>query len=381
MANFKVLAPAASGSGTQQIGDTDVALLGNIAPDHGGDLTLGSAASDVVVFTGKNLTVDGAGALLLTGGAALTGAAGSLLSGFDSVEGITSANLLDKTAAETITEKWIFQGGNAITPKLVVKANGGEAGSTILFQVQTSAGANRFSVDMEGDCIAAGNVDIVGTVLSFNGAATIDTSAAGNLGINVGANSVILTAALADLRTGVTALDVPTGIGFMIGGSALTTAAFTALNVDALLKNLSNVDTLHSHGVVRKFGLTTGGIAQYLAGYVSADNTVLATDASVASGTEPKATCFGVYDGVASSMVLSGAVVVQFEAGLVAPAPTAGQPVFLSWTTAGKFVNDASTAPSDSYVTYCGIMVDASTYGVAQRCTISLMPQRPVYVP
>jgi len=62
-------------------------------------------------------------------------------------------------------------------------------------------------------------------------------------------------APLVDLRTSVTALDVPSGTAFRIGGVALTTGNWTAPNVDTLLDG-SNADALHTHA-------QTGGVDIY----------------------------------------------------------------------------------------------------------------------
>lgn len=54
----------------------------------------------------------GGNGVTLTGGGDVTAAAGSVLSGFDSIEGILSANLVDKTAIESITGAWSFSEAN-----------------------------------------------------------------------------------------------------------------------------------------------------------------------------------------------------------------------------------------------------------------------------
>ena len=60
-------------------------------------------------------------------------------------------------------------------------------------------------------------------------------------------------------------LDVPAGINFMIGGSALTTANWTAANLDTLL-NGGNASALHTHSSInteqlRVTGLNTSGMS------------------------------------------------------------------------------------------------------------------------
>jgi hypothetical protein len=655
MALLRVLARDAVGYGTQEVADSDTLLAGIIAPGAG-NLTIGGTGvgGNVVVTSGQTLTVDGAaGSINLTGGADLLAAAGSTLSGFDSIEGITSSNLVDKSASETITGQWIYQAAGTTNPKLIVKAAAvGQSANDILFQVQTSAGANLFSVDLEGDIVVAGgetvsgttnftgnitlgdggntvqlgsaaapavgdnvyinttgtadgnfsvtttnfNIDTAGIIdtngnvvvvnadaavgtneyaanvwldgdgvanieawrvlddggtqafdlaykqnptnpknlaeagwtsiltatplgvtingtlsattisgaiatngttanvwavntdaagataensmivsaggdganvqawrwfnsttpktftmqykqdptslvnpaeaytlnalvaystgvvdfpynvnaqagldvtgaaltvdangidsagnidlnntLSFDGAGTIDTSATNNdLTINVGTGHVHATAALVDLRTSVTLLDIPAGsvsalTGLSIGGTKITTANFTAPNMDTLL-NGSNADALHTHSAVdadqvRVAGMTTAGMTTYYAGYISANDTILPTDCSSATGTFATSSFAGVYDGTAGTMITNGKVEVQFIAGIVGM--VAGDPAILSWTSAGRFTNSATGSPGGTFITRVGTVLNTSTYGVNQRCTIVIHAQAP----
>lgn len=648
-----------SGWGTQEIADSETLNIGNIAPLVG-NLTLGGAAgSNVYLAASQNLNISGAtGGINLTGGADVLAAAGSTLAGFDSIEGILSSNLVDKSATEVITGQWTFNAGAATNPKLIVKANGAEAPDSLLFQVQNSVGGNLFSVDIDGDVViaggetvagatvftgditlgdggntvqlgsgaapavgdnvyinttgtvdgnfsittsyfnvdTAGNLDMGGNVLvvnsdavaatseysgvvwldgdgatnvegwrfredgssqefvlqykqnptdasdlteawtdiltagptsvtidaatfnantgnfttingtfsgtiaacgtscnaweinndalgatpentgvmfpagdganlqnfqlynnsalarmvlrykvnptdpadmaeagytnimlatsslvtvpvnvdatsgldvtgaaltvdangidcgggidlngtlSFDGVAAsiIDTSGNNALSINVGTSTLTTTAGLVDLRTSTTALDVPSGTAFRIGGVALTTANFTAPNIDTLL-NGSNADALHTHaigtaGQVVVSGIDTSGTSQYYATYISANNVASSTDVSSGSGSFMTASFAGVCEAapaVGGALVTNGKVEVQFEAALTI---AAGDPALLSWSTAGKFTNDASGAPGGTYITRVGTVLDTTSYGSNQRCEIIIHAQSP----
>lgn len=663
MANYRALAIDPAGLGNVEVRDTDVLQVGNITP-VAGNLTLGGAAgSNVVVSAGQTLSVSGGtGGINLTGGADLLAAAGSTLQGFDSIEGILSTNLLDKSASETVSGQWTFAATSPAKTFTLIKASGGEVANDLLFQIQNSAGNNLFSVDLEGDVeitggetvagttiytgnvtlgdggntvqlgsaalpatgdnvyinttggttdgsfsvttanfnidtagiidtngnvivinadaaggtneysanvwldgdgatdieawrvrddgstqsfaiqykqnptnpknlaevgwtsiltatptgvningtltatsisgpvttdgttaavwgvntdaagatdedslIASaggdganvqawrwfndttaktftlqykqdptditdptevgwtpnamrayntgvvdfpynvnaqagldvtgaaltvdangidtlGNIDLNGT-LSFDGVAAsiIDTSGNNNLSITVGTGTLSATADLVDLRTNVKLLDIPAGsaalaTGLSIGGTKITTANFTAPNVDILL-NGSNADALHTHaavdaGQVVVSGLTLTVSTQYYCYYVSGNNAATYTDAS-ATGTFLTATFAGVHDTASAdgTLVNAGKVEVQLVAGLVGPnppAPAAGRPVFLSPASVGRLTTGIPTSGSNEYMTRVGIILDASTYGLNQRCTVLLQPDRPL---
>lgn len=209
MANLRAIALESTGFGNIEVADSDVLLVGNLAPSSG-DLTIGGAgATDGVVVTAGhdfdmlgdsiltlagtgnlnitatgthaisggtldvNVASDFSGTMTLSGGADLVGTTGSTLTAFDSlattvggtIGGIVQESLVDKTATELITGQWTLQAANTTNPKMVVKAAGGEAANAVLFQVQTSAGANLFSVDVEGDVVIAGGETVAGTTI------------------------------------------------------------------------------------------------------------------------------------------------------------------------------------------------------------------------
>ena len=230
---------------------------------------------------------------------------------------------------------------------------------------------------------SGGSIDLVGT-LSFDAAGTIDTSGNNNLTLSAGTASVLVTAGTVDLRTNVTTLDVPSGTGFSIGGSALATANWTKTAVDIVLGDgTGNADAYHTHTItgaadqILVSGLTTTAMTQYQAGYISADNTITPTDCSSATGSYLTATFAGVYDNTAGEAVNGGKIVVQFDSGL-SPAPVAGDPAILSWVNSGQYRNRPPASGSGNYFTWAGIVLDASTYAGTQRCTILIQPSRPV---
>ena len=230
---------------------------------------------------------------------------------------------------------------------------------------------------------SGGSIDLAGT-LSFDAAGTIDTSGNNDLTINTGTQDVLVTADTVDLQTNVTTLDVPSNSGFSIGGTPLTSTLWTATGHDAVFGGpASNADAYHTHASASAAdqiiigGLTTTAMSQYLAGYVSANNTITPCDASTGTGSYLTATFAGVYDTTAGELVNAGKIEVQFDAAL-APAPVPGDPAILSWVNNGQFRNRPPAAGSGHYFTWAGVVLDASTYGTNQRCIVIIQPSRPI---
>ena len=230
------------------------------------------------------------------------------------------------------------------------------------------------------DC--AGSIDLNGT-LSFDGPGTIDTSGNNDLTINTGTQDVLVTAANVDLDTNVSTLAIPAATSLTLGGVAITSANFTAPAIDIVFGDgTTNGDPYHTHTDVTAEneltvdGLTTATLNQYEACYVSANNTVLATDCSVATGTFLTATTAGVYNGNAGEIVYAGKVEVQFETGLTL---IAGEIANLSWTTAGYYTNLVPTNGSKNFQTKAGIILDTSLYvNPTWRCVMLIQPAKPI---
>jgi hypothetical protein len=247
----------------------------------------------------------------------------------------------------------------------------------------TFDGVNFRNVEIsDTDNLLVGNIDLNST-LSFNAAGFIDTSGNNDLTINTGTADLEVTAGEVDLASSVTTLDVPSGTGLKIGGIALTTVNWTAAAANIVFGNgVGNADPYHAHTIITKNdlsvdGLITGAMAQYQAGYVSANNTISPTDCSSATGSFVSSTFAGVYDNIANEIVNVGKVEVQFDAAL-APAPAAGDPAVLSWVNGGQFRNRPPLVGSGNWLTRAGIVLDASTYGVNQRCWILIQADRPI---
>ena len=143
----------------------------------------------------------------------------------------------------------------------------------------------------------------------------------------------------------------------------------------APLLNGGDATLLHVHagldilGRIRVPGITTAGITQYHAGYVSANNTILPTDCSLATGSVAKATFAGVFDGAAGTMITDGIVEVQFDNGLGC---AAGDLVALSWTNPGHFTNNIVGGGVGTFLTRIGVILDNTNYAASDRCVILL---------
>jgi hypothetical protein len=138
------------------------------------------------------------------------------------------------------------------------------------------------------------------------------------------------------------------------------------INVDASTTEASDEEVL-------LFQQDTSAMSGLEAGYVSANNIWSPADASSATGTFRSATFGGVFLGTPNLIVVGGTVPARFDGGLI-PIPVAGDPVFLSWVSSGQFRNRPPTLNSGHWLTRVGIVLDASLYAAASRCTIVLQP-------
>jgi hypothetical protein len=158
-------------------------------------------------------------------------------------------------------------------------------------------------------------------------------------------------------------LDIPAGIKLLIGGSALTTASFTAANMTKLFDG-SNCDALHVHAAgssdispIDTSGTTVGQVV-----YVSGASAVLAADANaIATGVPVGVTTVA---NAVGSLAARGKVTVNAEADVVA-----GDRVYLS-TTAGRVCRSGGAgAPSAAGDVWVGVGV-ALTAAVANSCSV-----------
>jgi len=149
-------------------------------------------------------------------------------------------------------------------------------------------------------------------------------------------------------------LDVPAGTSFKVNGVALTTANFTAANIDTLL-NGSDADALHIHNTQEVSIPTAAGVTQNYVVYISGSNDVAHADAD--------AIATGRAIGVAKTTVGAAGTAIVIISGVVtaqAAVLTVGAPVYLS-TTAGQVTATAPVGSGD-VVAELGIALTTSTY-------------------
>ena len=156
-------------------------------------------------------------------------------------------------------------------------------------------------------------------------------------------------------------LDVPAGTSFLINGVALTTANFTAANMDTLLDG-SNADALHTHATVSSSEIKSTGwtetesIPNGGAAAITGNDSVSLADASSGSGDTAVAGISETDTEVTHAGRVEAAI---FVASLTL---AAGDQVYVS-KTAGRLTNDVSGFTTGDTVIPMGIVRDASTYG------------------
>jgi filamentous hemagglutinin len=161
-------------------------------------------------------------------------------------------------------------------------------------------------------------------------------------------------------------LDVPAGTSFLINGTALTTANFTAANMDTLLDG-SNADTLHTHAgvdadqiVSQNWDTNTNSVAAGdVAAYTTTADRADQADATAASGAQ---TCIGISSlqhASAGTIVRSGRyATARFAASL---SLANGARCFVS-KTAGALTDDVSGYGTGDKVIPVGYIRDTLSY-------------------
>ena len=304
-----------SGSAAGQIalagqGSTSAIVWGHATPNT----TMTQTGTGLVTFTGN---VDATAGLdvttaALTAAAALTVTGGALTHSGAAIDlDPTGAFTLDMDAAQLVTVTLADA-----TDALIIQAAGGED----FINLNTTAASEAITLGN-----ATTNPDL--TVL--------------------GSGAIIMSNGT---------LDVPAGTSFKIGTTALSTANFTAANVNTLLDG-SNADALHIHssaGVIKLTGLTTTGMASAgnCAYMTTTNSTVDDTDAdAIATGV-----FVGVYEGTAGSITTLGQVnAVSVETGITI---VAGDRLYLS-TELGACTNVAPTGSGD-VVAEIGVAIDGN---------------------
>jgi redox-sensitive bicupin YhaK (pirin superfamily) len=284
--------------------------------------------------------------------------------------GSFEANLLLQYANNT---------GGAYTTLMTV--NGADDSVTFAGNVNASAGLD-VNADNQALTVGAGadlSISHDGantTITSTTGNLTIDNTAAGSdtifvLGTNdnttefqVQNNSTTpYLSVRGDGRVDVSdgTLDIPAGTSLLINGVALTTANFTAANMDTLLDG-SNADSLHTHASVsaseiKSTGWTeTESIPNGGAAAITGNDSVSLADASSGSGDTAVAGISETDTEVTHAGRVEAAI---FVASLTL---AAGDQVYVS-KTAGRLTNDVSGFTTGDTVIPMGIVRDASTYG------------------
>jgi len=338
-----------------------------------------TTADEITLYSGTF----GAGGLTLTGGGNLTAGTGSTLSGFDSIEGIASENLLDKTANETITGAWKYNNaaftlGSLDYAGVQATLTVGTTGTNAVIYTAKTYGKDGNSITVEHiDPGTAGalSISVVGNAISVtlahDGTAVTSTAPDVASAINADANASALVSATYD-GTGIAAVIAATNLsggkddlsniyditidnGITLAGTALT-ATFAELNqaLDGISANVtstnlntltggatSNADALHTHtaveaDVTETYTAGAGGIAAGQVVYVSAADTILPASATadnaasrpigiaestIPAGASGKVTLVGCVEGVGTGWTPGKYVYLDTTAGAMTQMP------------------------------------------------------------
>jgi len=268
------------------------------------------------------------------------------------------ATIFGDTTADTVEFVACIKDGTDLTPQTTGGASIGS--SALRFNIYGRA------IDVDNG-LTLTNVGITMTGLDL--ASSTNRAGTGYFG-NVDSNNAVFN----------TTCDVPAGTGFKIAGTALTTANFTAANIDTIL-NGSDADSLHTHSQVvskmtKKSFTNSSGTESILAGHVVAitgNEQVFKADDT----TNWKAI------GVAESDIAAGgigyvirtneAASVRFVSGLTV---AAGDKVFVS-NTPGLATNVAPTA-SGTKIVPIGKIIDTTNYATLNQCDVELDFEAPI---
>jgi len=170
-------------------------------------------------------------------------------------------------------------------------------------------------------------------------------------------------------------LDVPAGTSYLINGTALTTANYTAANVDTLLDG-SDASALHTHASAPAMvisGLTTTAMAAAnRIAYFSAADTV---DDALADGTGIQSHAVGVYTGTSGEIQTGGVVTIDFTTD--GGSPSNGDCVFLALasedtsTGTGKATGTAPAGPGE-FIACIGTVQSNANYAGSKTCEVLL---------
>ena len=240
-------------------------------------------------------------------------------------------------------------------------------------QLTTSSGA------LTVTAAAASTWKTSGGLLTIEGAAGVRLNgAAGTPYLKIGE-----TASVIEIQSGITLQVTGTGmidlpLLFEINNVAVG-ATVTSANLNTLT-NGSNADALHTHSGVTAnqliiAGLTTTGLADGDAGYVSAADVMTKTDADA----EASSVFFGFNEGTAGSMTVAG-IVESAKFTTIGGSPSNGARVYLARGTdeasaSGKLTADVSGYGTGDFISEVGICLSNANYAGAKTCKVLLQPK------
>jgi len=200
-----------------------------------------------------------------------------------------------------------------------------------------------------------------------------DTGGASWITVNTSTNTMTLGGASLMVDASDGQLDVPDGTDFYINGTALTTANFTATNIDTLL-NGSNADALHTHAssaTTVAVDTTTNVLLDGDLGYLDAANRL---DQAIATAIST-AWVFGVAEDASEdeATIVGVIAAANIEASITIAALDR---LYLSKTTAGTVTNVAPSSAGD-VVAEVGIAMAAGT-GAGGTVKMLFRPYRPI---
>jgi hypothetical protein len=358
---------------TSQISDANTLMVGN-------GITTNSVAMSI--DTAAAITIGGTSATSLTIGRAAQGATmrGTTTFGTGTTVTITDAGVSTFNGSATFTNSISQTGANTFsTGTGSVSLNG----ATTLISSFTQTGANTFStgtgsVSLNGNTSVTGaNTLTVGGVATFNGGATVASSAlsgTGTASLDFSAASGVFKTTTGAVTIGPGAVTVSGATTYTGAGTALTVnnnATVTGtLTVGTLVATTELVASLATSGLTT--AAMTGGAGQV--GYLSGASTISPTDNAAAATSR----AFGVFNGTAGQAIYVGTIAAALFT-TAGGSPTNGAPVYLAAaaddgaTGAGKLT---ATAPSavGSVVAQVGLCMDNANYAGLKTAKILWQP-------
>jgi hypothetical protein len=190
---------------------------------------------------------------------------------------------------------------------------------------------------------ATSSISTSAGALNLDGFTGISLKVAATESLAIAATTVTVKGGVTLTTTGTGKIDLPTGGNLLIGTVATSGTNFTAANFNKMWDGSVVASTLHSHTAspasqVEVSGLTTTGLADGDAGYISANSTLTKAIATAMSTSR----VFGSNEGTAGTMTVAGVIDNQnVDAGITI---LAGEALYLSKALAGAVTNVAPIA-------------------------------------